>query len=157
MKNLVLVLIIGIAIGMILYPTLFPPPDIVVPPPVLVPGKPDTVYVEKTEKVPVSVPTKPDTVYLNDEPVIYDVADTTVSLFDNRVDIKVRARALEIDYLEIIGLKFLETVITQVDTLHVPYGVPIDPVWYRSLQAGVIYGIIFTLSILWVWSKVYSL
>lgn len=156
MKNLVLVLIIGIAIGMILYPVLFPRPEIEVPPPVLVPGKKDTVYVEKTEKVPVLIPAKPDTVYLNDEPVIYDVIDTVVTFFDGKVDIGVKARAVKQEKLELIGLKLIETLITQVDTLIVHYPVPEAVPWYRTWTFGFVGGIVTGWGVIYAIIRLYT-
>jgi hypothetical protein len=157
MKNgeRVTILILGIVVGLLLYGYLFPKPEI--PPPIYIPGVPDTVYQEIFLTDTVTFTTKDTVIIVDGEPEVYEAVDSTVALYDDRVQIRVRALAKDLRYLEVIGLSFVETVISVTDTIHTHVPVEIPPPWYKSFTFGVGVGATVAWLIFWAVSQLYTI
>ena len=121
--NIVLLILFGTLIGLLLYPIIFPIPEL--PEPELIHGdtvvvyKDTTVYDTVTQTIPVEVEVTPERNIISiDEPV---------ELFSGAVTFRLWSRDVEVEGIRITNarLHLQETQITITDTLRVPYAVEV--------------------------------
>jgi hypothetical protein len=146
--NIIVLVVIGIIIGGLLYPVVFPLPEL--PEPILIPGDTVIVYRDTTvydtikQVVPVDVIVTPERSIIS--------VDRRIELFDGAVEFGLFSRDVELDGISIVNarlhLQIKEVTIT--DTLRLPYAVYVEKPqpFYNTFLSGIIASAIFFLTTL---------